>query len=243
VLTYFLRCDVERVRRALGGDYKVTALGGVVRLVESFVALYEGDTPLCMYKSWRLTYAEASLFGVSRAEVLVRRDGVIVRLVRSDERVGLPELAEGSPLVIHAVDVNEFGATYRVFRMGEYVELASRGVASSIKEIYRPKRGVNILIADVPTEPKFRQFLEEAVALAREHYVELHVTMMSDVCPLCGGRMERRGKLVSCARCGIRLSRDVNATWALARNIVRRLGRSSQLAELRELFRLYYPYV
>ncbi|MEZ0319567.1 MAG: zinc ribbon domain-containing protein [Pyrobaculum sp.] len=243
MFTYSLKCDVAKAREVLGGDYAVVDLGGVVRVVESFVALYGGDVPLCMYKSWRMTYTDVGTYGVSKAEALVKGDRVIIRLVREDERLGLREMAEGSPLVVHAMDVNEAGTMYRVFRIGGYVELAARGVAGGIKEAYHPKRGVNILIVDLPHMPKFQHMLEEVFQLAREHFVELHTTMISDVCPLCGGRMERRGRLVYCPKCKIQLNRDVNAVWALARNIVRRLGREQQLAELREIFRLYYPNV
>jgi putative transposase len=100
-----------------------------------------------------------------------------------------------------------------------------------------------VLVVDLPILPKFQDRLAEVFELARDHYVELHTTMLSDVCPLCGGRMEKRGRLVRCPTCRIQLSRDVNAVWTLARNIVRRLGREQQLAELREIFRLYYPNV
>jgi putative transposase len=243
MFTYFLRCDVEKAREAVGGDYRVVELGGVVRLVESFVSLYFGDIPLCVYKSWRMTYTDPAQFGVAKAEVLVRRDGVVVRLVRPDEKIGLPELVEGSPFVVHAMDVNENGVIFRVFRMGGYVELAAKGVAGDVKEAFHPKKGVNILIVDLPIAPKFQHLLAEVFELARDNYVELHTTMLSDVCPLCGGRMEKRGRLVRCPRCDIQLNRDVNAVWTLARNIVRRLGREQQLAELREIFRLYYPNV
>jgi len=71
--------------------------------------------------------------------------------------------------------------------------------------------------------------------------VELHTTMLSDVCPVCGGRMVKKGRLVYCPRCKVQLNRDVNAAWTLARNIIRRLGRMEQLAELREVFMLSYP--
>ncbi|MGC9130254.1 MAG: zinc ribbon domain-containing protein [Pyrobaculum sp.] len=243
MFTYHLKCDVEKAREALGGDYRVVDLGGVVRLVESFVALYSGDMPLCVYKSWRMTYTDAAQFGLSRAEALVRKDGVVLRLVRGDERLGLPELVEGTPFVIHAMDVNEGGVMFRVFRIGGYVELVAKGVAGGIKEAFHPKKGVNLLIVDLPITPKFQHLLQEVFDLAREHYVELHTTMISDVCPICGGKMEKRGRLVRCPSCKIQLSRDVNAVWALARNIVRRLGREQQLAELREIFRLYYPNV
>lgn len=243
MFTYYLRCEVEKAREAIDGDYRVVELGGAVRLVDSFVALYSGDLPLCMYKSWRMTYTDPAQFGVTKAEVLLRKDGAVVRLVRPDEKVGLPELVEGSPFVVHAMDVNEGGVMYRVFRMGGYVELAGKGVAGGIKEAFHPKKGVNIVIVDLPIAPKFQHLLEEVFDLAREHYVELHTTMISDVCPLCGGRMEKRGRLVRCPTCKIQLNRDVNAVWALARNIVRRLGREQQLAELREIFRLYYPNV
>jgi putative transposase len=243
MFTYFLRCDAEKAREALGGDYRVVELGGVVRVVESFVTLYFGDMPLCIYKSWRMTYTDPVQFGISKAEVLVRKDGVVVRLVRPDEKIGLPELVEGSPFVVHAMDVNENGVIFRVFRMGGYVELAGKGVAGGIKEAFHPKKGVNILIVDLPIAPKFQHLLAEVFELARDNYVELHTTMLSDVCPLCGGRMEKRGRLVRCPRCDIQLNRDVNAVWTLARNIVRRLGREQQLAELREIFRLYYPNV
>jgi len=190
-----------------------------------------------------MTYTDPAQFGVAKAEVLVRRDGVVVRLVRPDEKIGLPELVEGSPFVVHAMDVNENGVIFRVFRMGGYVELAAKGVAGSVKEAFHPKKGVNLLIVDLPIAPKFQHLLAEVFELARDNYVELHTTMLSDVCPLCGGRMERRGRLVRCPRCNIQLNRDVNAVWTLARNIVRRLGREQQLAELREIFRLYYPNV
>lgn len=40
--------------------------------------------------------------------------------------------------------------------------------------------------------PKFQPLFNEVIELSREHYVELHTTMISDVCPLCGGRMEKR---------------------------------------------------
>jgi len=243
VFTYSLKCDAAKAREALGGDYAVVELGGAVKVVESFVALYGGDMPLCMYKSWRLTYTDVETYGLAKAEVLVRGDRVIVRLVRGDEKVGLPEMVDGSPLVVHAMDVNEGGVMYRVFRMGGYVELAAKGVANGVKEAFHPKKGVNILIVDLPHMPKFQHLLSEVFELAREHYVELHTTMISDVCPLCGGRMEKRGRLVYCPQCKIQLNRDVNAVWALARNIVRRLGRERQLAELREIFRLYYPNV
>lgn len=243
MFTYFLRCDAEKAREALDGDYKVVDLGGAVRVVESFVTLYAGDVPLCMYKSWRMTYTDYQIYGLAKAEVFVRKDGVLVRLVRADEKVGLPELVEGSPLVVHAMDVNESGVMYRVFRIGGYVELAARGIAGGIKEAFHPKKGVNLLIVDLPISPKFQHLLGEVFDLAREHFVELHTTMLSDVCPLCGGRMEKRGRLVWCPQCKVQLSRDVNAVWALARNIVRRLGREQQLAELREIFRLYYPNV
>ncbi|MCX8136716.1 zinc ribbon domain-containing protein [Pyrobaculum aerophilum] len=243
MFTYFLKCDVEKAREVLDGNYRVVELGGAVRLVESFIAFYAGDMPLCMYKSWRMTYADVSQLGLAKAEVLVRKEGLLIRLVRPDEKLGLPELVEGSPFVIHAMDVNENGVIYRVFRIGGYVELVAKGVAGSIKEAFHPKKGVNILIVDLPLMPKFQPLFNEVIELSREHYVELHTTMISDVCPLCGGRMEKRGRLVRCPTCKIQLNRDVNAVWALARNIVRRLGREQQLAELREIFRLYYPNV
>ena len=50
----------------------------------------------------------------------------------------------------HAMDVNEGGVMYRVFRMGGYVELAAKGVANGVKEAFHPKKGVNILIVDLP---------------------------------------------------------------------------------------------
>lgn len=243
MFTYYLRCDVGKLREILGGEYRIVELGSVVKLIESFVAIYASDLPLCVYKSWRMTYADPMQFGIAKAEVLLRKDGAIVRLIRPDEKIGLPELVESTPFVVHAMDVNENGVVYRVFRMGGYVELAARGVAGGIKEAFYPKKGVNILVVDLPLTQKFQHLLTEVLELAREHYVELHTTMISDVCPLCGGRMERRGRLVRCPVCKIQLSRDVNAVWTLARNIVRRLGREQQLAELREIFRLYYPNV
>jgi putative transposase len=241
VLTYSLKCDTAKAKEAIGGDYAVVDLGGAVRIIESVVALYSGDIPVCMYKSWRLTYGDLTQLGLAKAEVLVRGDRAIVRLVRDDERRGLRELAEGRPLIIHAMDVNERGIVYRVFRLGGYTEITSKGVASSISEAFVPKHGVNVLIADVPMAPRFEKELAELIRLGREHYVELHTTMLSDVCPICGGRMVERGRLVYCPRCKIQLNRDVNAAWALARNILRRLGRLDQLAELRETFMLSYP--
>lgn len=243
MFTYFLKCDAAKAREVLGGDYKVVDIGDVVKVLESYVAFYSGDMPLCVYKSWRMTYTDPSIYQLAKAEVLVRRDGVVVRLVREDERIGLPELVEGTPLVIHAMDVNESGVMYRVFRIGGYVELTARGVAGSIKEVFHPKRGVNILIVDLPLTEKFRHIYQEVLDISRQHFVELHTTMISDVCPLCGERMEKKGRIVRCRSCKIQLSRDVNAVWTLARNIVRRLGREQQLAELREIFRLYYPNV
>jgi putative transposase len=65
MFTYFLRCDA---REGEGGCWAVTTevveLGGVVRLVESFVSLYFGDIPLCVYKSWRMTYTDPAQFGM-----------------------------------------------------------------------------------------------------------------------------------------------------------------------------------
>lgn len=241
MLTYSLRCDPAKAREAIGGDYAVVELGNAVRIIESVVALYSGDIPICMYKSWRLTYGDLTQLGLAKAEVLVRGDRAIVRLVRDDERRGLRELAEGRPLIIHAMDVNERGVVYRVFRLGGYTEIISKGVASGISEAFAPKHGVNILIADVPMTPRFEKELAELIRLGREYYVELHTTMLSDVCPVCGGRMVERGRLMYCPRCKIQLNRDVNAAWALARNILRRLGRLDQLAELRETFMLSYP--
>lgn len=241
MLTYSLKCDPEKARGAIGGDYAVVELGGPVRIVESVVSLYSGEMPVCMYKSWRLTYADWRPLGLSKAEVYVKGDRAIVRLIRDDEKIGLREMAEGAPLIIHAMDVNEGGVVYRVFRLGGYTELVARGVASSISEAFVPKRGVNILIADVPMAPQFERALREVLSLAQENFVELHTTMLSDVCPICGGRMTKRGRLVYCPKCKVQLNRDVNAAWTLARNIIRRLGRMEQLAELREAFMLSYP--
>lgn len=140
MFTYFLKCDVEKAREVLDGNYRVVELGGAVRLVESFIAFYAGDMTLCMYKSWRMTYADVSQLGLAKAEVLVRKEGLLIRLVRPDEKLGLPELVEGSPFVIHAMDVNENGVIYRVFRIGGYVELVAKGVAGSIKEAFHPKK-------------------------------------------------------------------------------------------------------
>lgn len=242
MFTYSLRCDIEKAREALGGSYAVVELGDVVRVVDSFVSFYYRDLPLCVYKSWRMTYTDFSQFEITKAEVLLR-DRAVVRLLRADERANLPEAVEGAPFVVHAMDVNEGGIIYRVFRMGGYVELAARGVAGGIKEAFHPRRGVNVLIVDLPAASRFRHILQEVFELARQHFVELHTTMISDVCPLCGERMEKRGRLVWCPYCKIQLNRDVNAVWTLARNIVRRLGRMQQLAELREIFRLHYPNV
>ncbi|MBP1449113.1 MAG: transposase [Thermoproteus sp.] len=241
MLTYSLKCDTAKAREALGGEYNVVDLGTAVRIVESMVALYRGEMPICMYKSWRLTYADLSPLDLSKAEALVKGDRVVVRLVRGDEKIGLRELAEGRPLIIHAMDVNEGGVVYRVFRLGGYTELVARGVASSISEAFVPKKGVNIAVVDLPLMDRFKRELAEVLKLSREHYVELHTTMLSDVCPLCGERMVKRGRLVYCPRCKIRINRDVNAAWTLARNILRRLGRFEQLAELRETFMLTYP--
>lgn len=243
MFTYFLRCDVAKAREILGGDYKVVNIGDVVKVLDNYVAFYNGEMPLCIYQSWRMTYTDSSFFQLAKAEVMVRREGVVVRLVRGDEKIGLPDLVEGTPLVIHAIDVNETGLLYRVFRIGGYVELTAKGTASSVKEVFYPKKGVNILVVDLPIAEKFQHIYREVVELSRDHFVELHTTMISDVCPLCGGRMEKRGRIVRCRKCNIQLSRDVNAVWMLARNIVRRLGREQQLAELREIFRLYYPNV
>ncbi len=243
MFTYSLKCDVDKVREVLGGTYAVVELGGLVRVVDDFVSIYSGEVPLCMYKSWRMTYSNASQFGVSKAEVLLSGDRVIVRLLKKDELANLPDAVSGTPFVVHAMDVNEGGVVYRVFRMGGYVELAARGVAGGVKEAFHPKRGVNVVVVDLPQVAKFQPLLGEVFHLARDYFVELHTTMISDVCPLCGGRMEKRGRVVRCPQCKIQVSRDVNAVWALARNIVRRLGRMQQLAELREIFRLYYPQV
>ena len=48
MFTYSLKCDAAKAREALGGDYAVVELGGAVKVVESFVALYGGDVPICM---------------------------------------------------------------------------------------------------------------------------------------------------------------------------------------------------
>ncbi|MGC8583261.1 MAG: zinc ribbon domain-containing protein [Thermoproteus sp.] len=241
MLTYSLKCDAEKAREAIGGDYAVVELGGPVKLVESVVSLYLDDMPICMYKSWRLTYTDLAQLGLSKAEVYVKGGRSVVRLVRDDERLGLRELIEGSPLIVHAMDVNEAGIAYRVFRLGGYTELLAKGVASSISEAFVPKKGVNILVADIPMMPQYKRHLEDLLAIGREHFVELHTTMLSDVCPVCGGRMVKKGRLVYCPRCKVQLNRDVNAAWTLARNIIRRLGRMEQLAELREVFMLSYP--
>lgn len=235
MLTYSLHCDAKKAREAVGGDYAVVELGGPVRVVESVVSFYSGDMPVCMYKSWRLTYTDFAQLGLSKAEVYVGAERTVVRLVRDDEKIGLKEL------VVHAMDVNEGGIAYRVFRLGGYTELVARGMASSISEAFTPKKGVNILVVDLPMMPQYERSLKELLAISREHYVELHTTMLSDVCPICGGRMVKKGRLVYCPRCKVQLNRDVNAAWTLARNIIRRLGRAEQLAELREVFMLYYP--
>lgn len=241
MLTYSLRCDPEKAKEAIGGDYAVVDLGGPVKVLESIVTLYSNEIPLCMYKSWRLTYTDISQLGLTKAEVYVKGDRAIVRLVRSDEKLGLKELVEGKPLIIYAMDVNEGGIVYRVFRLGGYTELLAKGVASSLGEVFVPKRGVNIAIVDIPMMPQYEKTLRELLALSKEHFVELHTTMLSDVCPVCGDRMVKRGRLVYCPRCKVQLNRDVNAAWTLARNIIRRLGRMEQLAELREVFTLSYP--
>lgn len=241
MFTYSLRCDPEKARDAIGGDYAIVDLGGAVRIVESIVSLYLDESPLCMYKSWRLTYTDFTQLGLAKAEVYVKGDRAIVRLVREDEKLGLKELVEGTPLIVHAMDVNEGGIVYRVFRLGGYTELLAKGVASSIGEVFVPKKGINIAIVDLPMMPQYEKTLKELLTLSKEHFVELHTTMLSDVCPICGGRMVKRGRLVYCPKCKVQLNRDVNAAWTLARNIIRRLGRMEQLAELREVFMLSYP--
>lgn len=239
VLTYLMRCNTKALREEYG-EYVSVGLGDIVRVLDDTIVVYVGDMPLCIRRSWRLTYVDSSALGLSEAEVLVLdNNSLVVRLLRKGEYSNLKDLARLYPIIVHAFDANERGLTGRVFRVGEYAEVISReSSAESLIDCVKPKRGVNIVVADVPMidNVKFRKWLQELVRLGESIPIEYHGTMMSDICIICGGRMERRGRKVYCRKCGISVDRDVNACWSLARNILGRLGRFRDQNALRELF-------
>ena len=221
----------------IGDAYQVAELGRAVRVVDQFVVLDWGGRS-CLYRSWRLSYGIPSMELVA-AEVLGRGDSAIVRILARGEKPMLREVAEANPLYVYAMDVNERGIVWRGIKVSSYAELIGRGVTSSILDI-RP-RSPAVVIADIPSDERYRRHVEELLALGETSYTELHSTMISHRCVLCGGEMRRIGRRVRCDRCGIELSRDVSATWNLARNILTRLGRASDAALLRELFLSLYP--
>ncbi len=238
----FRGCDVGRIRRLLGGDYGVVDVETHVRIIEDAIGIFDDMGPVCLKKSWRLTYGNAETFGFERAELLLDGDHVVVRLLGRNEAALLREATTADPLYIHAYDVNERRTVYRIFKVGDYAQLLSKGVEASLRPTFKPRPGMNIFIVDVPihvlTVDPIRGLFEDH---ARQYFVELHVTFTSDTCMICGGKMEKEGRRVRCGRCNISVDRDINACWGLARNILVRLGKESKVPLLRELFMQLLP--
>ncbi len=240
----FRGCDAGRIRRLLEGDYGVVDVGTHVRIIEDTIGIFDDFGPVCLKKSWRLTYGDPDMFGFERAELLLDGGHITVRLLGKDEAPLLREAVMAEPLYIHAYDVNERRTVYRVFKVGEYAQLLSKGIEVDLRPTLKPRPGMNIFIIDVPTHVlqagPVRGFLEDA---AKRYFVELHVTFTSDSCMICGGKMEKQGRRMRCNRCNVSVDRDVNACWGLARNILIRLGRENKVSLLRELFMQLFPNV
>ena len=236
----FRGCNADRVRRMLGDIYGIIDIGDKVKIIEDMIGVFDDGGPICLRKSWRLTYGDPDAFRLERAEILLDGGQIVLRLLGREEAPLLRQVVAADTLYIHAYDVNIGRTAYRIFKIGEYAQLLSRGVETGTRPTFKPRPGTNIFIIDVPPPmlSSLREYLEDH---AKSHFVELHVTFTSDVCTICGGKMERQGRRVRCNKCNVSVDRDANACWGLARNILVRLGKEGKVPLLRELFMQLLP--